>query len=201
MLRYLFMIILFSVFAVSPTRADSSPQSALDRVVYQLKKKGDPSAIVDQVYWDEAIKHFPPLLRQKLHINSPADLKAYYAGIFTSPLTALTKRAEADPKMSKENLLVLQERMKETAALVATKAEEIRRQIRTTDYQVGQCTTNGDVGQVTLFIRTGGNLETRPIDMIRVNKRWLLADLTLLADPMSMLVDTPPVEPVNAPGK
>lgn len=156
--------------------AQDEPSKVVSLVVNKIKKQGDPSPVVDYVYWDKIFSKLPQKNREVMNVHTPDELKEFYRKILHSPSGALENvlRSRMEEKLGADKT---SEMLQTLRAKAVEKEKELKRKIKETEYIVGPSKIKGDKAKVPLTHVYRKEKKTEKVSLVKIKHSWLLEDL------------------------
>jgi len=176
----MFLTLLSPVFALA-----DSPEATVTEAIAAVKKTGSPASVLEYVHWESAFKDLSAEQRTAMKVNSPPELKAFYAKALSNPETLVDEQiarlGSSVPPEQKQFLLVQMEQLK---TQMRQKMKEQEKKIMDASYQVVGTDIKGDTAVVNVQSTMPGEAPTQhKLNLVNVEGKWLLAGLTNFSKP------------------
>jgi hypothetical protein len=169
-----------------PTHFGSSkPEQTVLEIISKLKSDQDPTVILDYVWWDAAFARLSDSQKKYLSVGSPGALRRYYQEFYTNPNMAIVreaaKRAENLPPEKRQQLYEFY-RKQEKISLPAPRYTRVLHQL----YEIKGESISGGSAEVELLVSEQAKSETKKINLIKVQDRWMLSCFQVIDDPLKL---------------
>lgn len=167
------IILLFLFLIPSQSLAEDGPSQLVKKVILLIKKQGDPSPMVDYVYWQKIYKDLPEKNRVVMNVSNENELKEFYRRVLKSPTVELDNvlRSRMEEKLGAEKTEDLLSNLKETAI---KKEKELKSRLKNTKYLIGKSKIKGDRAKVPLTYLYKNKKKTEDVSVIKIKNVWYL---------------------------
>lgn len=169
------ILFLATVLFVQNAYAADTPESVLEEILKNIKSTGEVSSSLDYVSWEDAFKDMGEEEKQVMDVSSAEDLKNKMKEVLSNPSSFLEKQMTAKlGEVPKEQQAMMQSMLAGMKGMIDQKINEAKTRALQSEYKVGKAKINGDRAQVPVTASYQGKSDTRDVDMVKRNDKWLL---------------------------